>query len=163
MLAFFVLVSVLLLVTLMQPQAYAHSRRRSQMQQYAQQTGGDFPDEEIPQDFPFSMTDDLNWGHGRHCIFWRQGHSYVIVMDVEIGFGKQRRDLTLMAARHDAATGVIWSMPREIEMRAEDGWVVLMKRRRYLSLSALLSTAQIEELRNLFLTSDLSSEAQSRL
>ena len=91
--------------------------------------------------------DDLyNWGHGRHCIFWRQGHSYIIVMDAEIGFGRERHPLTLMAARHDAATGVIWSMPREIEMRAEDGWVVLLERER-----KLLRTEQIEKLRKLFM------------
>jgi len=146
MLAFFVLVSVLLLATLMLPRLQIGGGRRGQMLRYAQQTGGDFPDDEIPQDFPFSMTDDLNWGQGRHCIFWRQGDSYVIVMDAEIGFGRERHPLTLMAARHDAATGVIWSMPREIEMRAEDGWVVLLERER-----KLLSTERIEELRRLFL------------
>jgi len=37
-------------------------------------------------------------------------------------------------------------MPREIEMRAEDGWVVLLERER-----KLLSTERIEELRRLFL------------
>lgn len=154
MLAFFVLVGVLLAValTLRAPAAPWFMARQPQMRLYAEQTGGDFPDDEIPQDFPFSLTDDLNWGYGRHCIFWRSGGHYILVLDAEIGFGRQARPLTLVAARKQASSGIIWSIPREIEMRAEDGWVVLLKRRRRY-FSGMLSTQEIEQLRQIVLTS----------
>lgn len=125
-------------------------QRRKAMLALASSTGADFPDTEIPQDFPFSLTDDLNWGAARHCVFWRTAESYVIAMDVEFGFLNQRRLLTLVAIRsQQAADSIIWSLPRQLEMRRDGDWVVVLKRRRYLTTSALLSAEQIHSLQKI--------------
>src|SRR5689334_15833933 len=80
MLDVIVLVSVVLFIGLFAfPQLRMTFARRQNMLKLAGETNADFPDTDAPQDFPFSLTDDLNWGKARNCIFWRTPTTYIIV------------------------------------------------------------------------------------
>ncbi|WP_263411005.1 hypothetical protein [Terriglobus tenax] len=148
MLAFTVLVSAMLLVTLTLPQLHLSSRRGSHMRHFAEQTGGDFPDDEIPQDFPFSLTDDLGWGDGCNCIFWRAPQLYMVALDVSLGFGKAQRPLTLVAIHGTSTRSILWSLPRGLELRRDGDWAVIFRRGEH---HGLLSTHEIEQLRQIAL------------
>jgi hypothetical protein len=98
----------------------------------------------LPYDFPLELIDKRGWAGARHVFTGRVGNEELLVMDADIGFGRQAFTRTV-AARRFPSTPASPKLPSNLVYAEVGPWRLAYARRSLLSPSAMMSTRIIEQ------------------
>ncbi len=121
-------------------------KRTKQIRHYAESTGLTYIGTALPKSFPLSQT-SVSWASSiQNAVAGDKNNKELLIFDCQLGTGKGRRMLTVVAVRGSAESFGTARFGPDLTTETVDGWTLIHRPPRFLSFSGVLPLEEIEAL-----------------